>query len=328
MACPARGGSSVSCCQQVRRSARSEGRSIARCVHRCLLCHRYPHVLRAVLSAHCRRRRRRLCLDPRRTGNGRNGSQSRQRRRQDLPSRMHDRQRTMAASHRILSWQIVFAVVAPGNVVANVIAGAIAEAGAIQAGDMMQDFKTAHLVGEGLLGTDQPKYDGCFASGVPPRPQFFAQIIGSFASVFLSVGVYVLYTTAWDVPGEELPVPSAEIWLDMARLFNGGSLPDKVGIFAALFAVATAAVVATDQWQHGHYLASFLPSGIGFAVGMYVGPKYTIPRLLGSLAEQLWKRHHSMTHNSLMVVVASGLVLGEGTGAIVVAFVRMFQATV
>ena len=53
-----------------------------------------------------------------------------------------------------------------------------------------------------------------------------------------------------------------------------------------------------------------------------------LARICGSLAEQLWKRHHSMTHNSQMVVVASGLVLGEGTGAIVVAFVRMFQATV
>lgn len=34
--------------------------------------------------------------------------------------------------------QLVFGVVAPGNVVSNLIAGAIAEAGAMQAGDMMQ----------------------------------------------------------------------------------------------------------------------------------------------------------------------------------------------
>ena len=35
-------------------------------------------------------------------------------------------------------WQVVFAVIAPGNVVANLAAGAISEAGAQQAGDMMQ----------------------------------------------------------------------------------------------------------------------------------------------------------------------------------------------
>ena len=39
---------------------------------------------------------------------------------------------------RIFAWQVVFALIAPGQVVANLAAGAIAEAGAQQAGDMMQ----------------------------------------------------------------------------------------------------------------------------------------------------------------------------------------------
>lgn len=42
--------------------------------------------------------------------------------------------------------QILFAVVAPGNIIANLISGAIAEAGAQQAGDLMQDLKTGHLL--------------------------------------------------------------------------------------------------------------------------------------------------------------------------------------
>ena len=51
----------------------------------------------------------------------------------------------------------------------NLVAGAIAEAGAQQAGDMMQDFKAAYLL------------------GVPPRPQLAAMLLGSAASVPLSV---------------------------------------------------------------------------------------------------------------------------------------------
>lgn len=82
----------------------------------------------------------------------------------------------------------------------NLVAGAIAEAGAQQAGDMMQDFKTAHLL------------------GVRPRAQFYAMLIGSFASVFVSVGAYALYTSAFEIPGPEFPAPTAEIWLDMAEL--------------------------------------------------------------------------------------------------------------
>ena len=78
--------------------------------------------------------------------------------------------------------------------------GAVAEAGAQQAGDMMQDFKTAHLL------------------GVSPRAQFYAMLLGSAASVFVSVAAYALYTAAWPVPSPELPAPTAMIWLDMAEL--------------------------------------------------------------------------------------------------------------
>ena len=62
-----------------------------------------------------------------------------------------------------------------------------------------------------------------------------------------------------------------------------------------------------------------LPSGIGFAVGIYVQAKWTIPRVIGSLVEQLWLRRAPKSHASLMIVVASGLVLGEGTASIVAA---------
>lgn len=71
--------------------------------------------------------------------------------------------------------QLVFALVAPGNIVANLIAGGISEAGAQQAGDLMQDLKTGHLL------------------GASPKAQFYGQMIGSLASVFVSSGIYVLY---------------------------------------------------------------------------------------------------------------------------------------
>lgn len=67
------------------------------------------------------------------------------------------------------------------------------------------------------------------------------------------------------------------------------------------------------------------PSGIGIAVGMYVSPKYTIPRVLGSIIEQTWLAVNPDSHGSLMVVVASGLVLGEGTAASVTAVIQAFR---
>lgn len=56
--------------------------------------------------------------------------------------------------------QFAFAAIAPGNLVACVLAGGVAEAGAAQAGDLMSDLKTGHLL------------------GVPPRVQFYSQLLG------------------------------------------------------------------------------------------------------------------------------------------------------
>ena len=45
---------------------------------------------------------------------------------------------SLPALMQMASVQVIFALVAPGKVVANLVAGAVAEAGAQQAGDMMQ----------------------------------------------------------------------------------------------------------------------------------------------------------------------------------------------
>ena len=78
------------------------------------------------------------------------------------------------------------------------------------------------------------------------------------------------------------------------------------------------------RWRRRALTAAevLLPSGIGVAVGMYVSPKWTIPRVIGSLAEQAWFRYSPGSHKRLMVIVASGLVLGEGTASIATALIR------
>lgn len=103
--------------------------------------------------------------------------------------------------------------------------------------------------------------------------------------------------------------------LSSSRLKRSSALTDAVG---------GSSLTAGRQWLLScvRLLVWLLPSGIGFAVGMYVSPKWTIPRVIGSIIEQVWLRANARAHSNLMVIVASGLVLGEGVASILNAAVR------
>ncbi|KAF9287557.1 hypothetical protein BGZ68_001654 [Mortierella alpina] len=218
--------------------------------------------------------------------------------------------------------QFVFAGVVPGGIVANLIAGGIAEAGAQQAGDLMQDLKTGHLM------------------GASPKAQFWGQLIGSVASVFISTGVYKMYSSAYELPGPFFAVPTAKVWLDLARLVNGHSLPDHTvpfilgfsGLFAGLTILTTVysdVAFLKSRDKHGAPVRrpkwmNWIPSGISFAIGMYNLPNFTLARFVGGLISVGWDWHcrRYAGHPGVrlanlgrvfLIIVASGFVLGEGT---------------
>ncbi|ORX39095.1 OPT oligopeptide transporter protein-domain-containing protein [Kockovaella imperatae] len=197
--------------------------------------------------------------------------------------------------------QLLFAVLQPGNVVANVIAGGVAEAGAQQAGDLMQDLKTGHLL------------------KASPRSQFYGQMIGSLASVFVSTAGYKFYTSVYTIPGPQFAVPSAGIWLNLARLLNNGHLPDHVVpfmiAFGAFFALASAAKSFRSSLQSPQLdrMVSYLPSGIAFAIGFLNAPSFSLARLIGGyIAYRTAKASGTGETPLFAIVVASGFVLGEG----------------
>ncbi|KAJ2629132.1 OPT super [Coemansia sp. RSA 1290] len=229
--------------------------------------------------------------------------------------------------------QVVFAGVMPGNLVGNLIAGGIAEAGAQQAGDLMQDLKTGHLL------------------SASPRAQFAGQMIGSVFSVFITAGAYLLYSKVYDIPGPQFPVPTAQVWLDMARLVNGHPLPPHVWPFiigfALLFVVLPIGAALMNSAAFAEpvcrrlaikqtTLQRWWPSGIAFAMGIYNAPNFTLMRAIGAIfvsivSELLVARSKRIQRASgteisglqetlirrrlgiLAIIMASGFVLGEGT---------------
>ncbi|KAF8635182.1 hypothetical protein AX15_000514 [Amanita polypyramis BW_CC] len=207
--------------------------------------------------------------------------------------------------------QLFFAWLQPGNIVANIIAGGVAEAGAQQAGDLMQDLKTGHL---------------CHAS---PRAQFFSQIIGSSISILVTATAYMLYNRAYVIPGPSFPAPTAYVWLSLARLLRDGQLPNNCRSFMSVFALIFGMISAMKSYATSRRLryAKWIPSGVAFAIGILNTPSFSIARLIGGIMEYVYRTRYAKGQNDIrLVVIASGFVLGEAVGGVATGSVEAVQA--
>lgn len=207
--------------------------------------------------------------------------------------------------------QLVFALVTPTGkhanhaIIINLIAGAVSESGALQAGDLLQDLKAGHLI------------------GASPKAQFWGQMIGSFVGAIVSALVYKLYVSVYDIPGDLFQVPTAYVWIFTARLVTGKGLPPMAWQYAlgagAIFVVTTIVRIHLLTAQEGSWkrkIYPFIPGGIAVAVGMYNTPSFTLARTVGGLISW-WYIQWKGRSETVVIVLASGLILGEGVVSIV-----------
>lgn len=190
--------------------------------------------------------------------------------------------------------QLVFALVTPTTgpgaknaVIINLLAGAISESAALQAGDLLQDLKCGHLL------------------GAAPNAQFWGQMIGSAVGAVLSAAVYKLYTQVYTIPGGLFEVPTGYVWIFTARLVTGKGLPPMVKQWAAgaaiIFAVGTAMRVwgmARKRNGLSGWWIDFIPGGIAVAVGEFAFFKYSVYWIMRRLFTDDADRHvqHAFFH--------------------------------
>lgn len=202
--------------------------------------------------------------------------------------------------------QLVFALVIPkghpARLLINLVSGGIAEAGAQQAGDLMQDLKTGHLL------------------AALPRAQFVAQCIGTLYLVVLTSIMYKVYNSVYSIPNATFRIPTAIIWVDCLRLVTGEGLPPMAWEFSvatfvvfASIAVAKHMVKPNSRW-HGYL--KWLPSGVAVGIGIYNTPNFTLTRFFGGVVSYGWLKRDNNARVA-MIIFSSGLVLGEGIFSVV-----------
>ncbi|KAL2869330.1 OPT family oligopeptide transporter [Aspergillus lucknowensis] len=212
--------------------------------------------------------------------------------------------------------QLLFSLATPSShfsrrtaLITNLLAGAVSESGALQAGDLMQDLKTGHIL------------------GASPKAQFYGQIIGSLVGAVLSTAVYKMYVSVYEVPGPMFQTPTAYVWIFTARLVTGQGLPPmawEASVLAgtAFVAVTVLRIVATSPVANGgrpHGVPapwrSWVPGGIAVAVGIFNVPSFTLARAIGGVIAWWWARGHAGDSEVKPETPSTGLLAQRHLGA-------------
>lgn len=205
---------------------------------------------------------------------------------------------------------------ASGGAVAGLVAGSVVVVIIGNSSELMHDFKSAYL------------------TLTSPRSMFASQVIGTALGCVINPLLFLGFQKMvgkdhLGEPGSPYPAPMAMAYRGIADISVQGirTLPKHsmalcIPFFcAALFVDALSAVAAARKWR----IAGCIPNIMAMAIPFFVGPTFTIDMFLGSLMVVVWKRVDKQAANLLSVVVASGLICGDGLWALPSSLLAMFK---
>ena len=200
--------------------------------------------------------------------------------------------------------QVATGAMAPSLVDANLMTSSITIAGASQAGDLMQDFKTGYLI------------------GASPRRQFIAQILGSTVGVAVVVPFYLLIESSGKLATGELAAPFVRMYASVSRLVSHGlsSIPSSA-IWAMAIAATIGGILALLR-RTG--VARWAPSGLILGLAFMVPASMAIAIAMGALLSQLWKRRAPAQHQRFVSIVACALIAGASIAGVGTTLMQLY----
>lgn len=196
------------------------------------------------------------------------------------------------------------------HVVNSLALGSLSVAVIDQANDLVRDLKTAHLLGVSAMKT------------------LVAQLIGAFASLFTSAGLYLYLIHRLSVPSEDLPAYLTVLYRELAFVFEAGfsALPKHCLAISFVFgAVALCTTLFEEwlQWRRPH-LASRAPSAIAFGIGIVLGSGQSLMAVVGLLYKYYWRAVDPAECERVGVLYGAGLLAGDGLGGAIQCFLEAF----
>ena len=197
----------------------------------------------------------------------------------------------------------------------NLAGGMLALGASEQSADMLSDLKTTHLL------------------RAAPRVQFYAQMIGALVSIFMSVGMYILFSEAYPCINNleatahcSFPAPDVGAWRAIAVAVTSPTLPVPpssgytsiaFGIIAVIVTVVKYRYVPVEKHV---WVPNLNAIGIAFILN---ATTYPTAMAFGSTIAFFWQRNYAAAYGMYCYAIAAGFIAGEGLGGIVGAILQV-----
>jgi uncharacterized oligopeptide transporter (OPT) family protein len=203
--------------------------------------------------------------------------------------------------------QGVFAVIAPGNVGANMVASGTTGTIATSSEAIMQDYRAGYIIGS------KPRNITVM--------QLLAVPIGAAAVSWIYPvfrDLYHIYDTT-DAAGHlvkaQLTSPISNKWAGFAQILKDGASALPTSAIYALVIFSVLGVVLTVM-ETRPSLKRYLPSPTGVGIAMIVPFSVVFAMFIGGLAGRVWERKNKASADVYLLPLASGLIAGEALVAV------------
>jgi uncharacterized oligopeptide transporter (OPT) family protein len=197
--------------------------------------------------------------------------------------------------------QGIFGVLAPGHIVANMLASGTTGTIATESEALMQDYRAGEMIGS------SPKY--------LTYMQLIATPVGAAAVSWM----YPLLRDTYGIVGANpgLSSPISRKWAGFAEILSRGLSALPAGALTALVIAVIVGIILTVLESKAKD-AKWVPSPTGLGIGMLVPFSVIFVMFVGSVVDWLWRRSDARSNELYSIPLASGLIAGEALIAVII----------
>jgi uncharacterized oligopeptide transporter (OPT) family protein len=198
--------------------------------------------------------------------------------------------------------QLAFGILAPTNIVTNLMTANVTAGAAGSSADLLTDLKSGYLL------------------GANPRKQFIAQFVGIFAGMLVVVPVYYILIPDASVLGSaKWPAPAAQVWAAVAKLLAAGVHSLHHTAQLGILIGGLIGIVLPIIEKIFPKAKPFIPSATGLGLSMVIPFFNSLSMFIGAAIALYLEKKKPILAERYIISVSSGIIAGESLMGVAIA---------